>query len=72
MTWNSSQYNQVWNAVFNPISGLPTPDEQLQSNFHLSEEELPLDEFLETTNSAERIERLYELLAEQEQEETND
>lgn len=27
MTWNSSQYNQVWNAVFNPISGLPTPEE---------------------------------------------
>jgi hypothetical protein len=27
MTWNSSQYNQVWNAVFNEKVNLPTPEE---------------------------------------------
>jgi hypothetical protein len=58
MTWNSSQYNQVWNAVFNPISGLPTPDEQLQSNFHSPEPNM--------ANSPSENERLYELSAKQE------
>ena len=64
MTWNSSQYNQVWNAVFSDMSNTPKEYESKVNLPTPDYDEEALTRFLEEDFKIRG--ELYELLAQQE------